>query len=365
MSGANSATAKEAAEKEAAWLGKLLDEIDDLIGVEGRQVPPHRSGGAQIPDDSPKPSFAQSTEAGKIERHAQIGGTIFHPGIAVQTVIERAYREYEYQRRPENEAKRMERVRSFVQTVGNIDNPDTLTEHESLSSSKPATVAEVLAPLSPEAGKLLGDILTPSSTPTSTETGRTLPVCSEHRSGELEWPDLVTGCAACRIAYLEAQESLLEEWQQRAKKAEETAAEVQRPLDAQMARLNETVTRLNEENEFSTRQLDAIADALGYHRESWRIAGCDVLAHAVQTLLENYARATQTPSSTRGSEPQLGRYPGDKYTLGPYDAISSLTGARYTIIAPGSEPFMASVVAEVPDLETARKIVHALNGRRP
>lgn len=56
-------------------------------------------------------------------------------------------------------------------------------------------------------------------------------------------------------------------------------------------------------------------------------------------------------------------YPGDKYTLGPYDAISSLKGARYSIITPDVEPFVAAVVAEVPDLETARKIIHALNGR--
>lgn len=51
-----------------------------------------------------------------------------------------------------------------------------------------------------------------------------------------------------------------------------------------------------------------------------------------------------------------------KFDLGPYDAISSLTGARYKIIAPTDRPFMAAVVAEVPDLEMARKIVAALNG---
>src|ERR1041385_6106558 len=67
--------------------------------------------------------------------------------------------------------------------------------------------------------------------------GRQLPVCEAHRSGELEWPDLVGGCAPCRIACLAAQESLLEEWQQRAARAEDTIAEIQRPLDAQMARL--------------------------------------------------------------------------------------------------------------------------------
>lgn len=48
-----------------------------------------------------------------------------------------------------------------------------------------------------------------------------------------------------RIVYLEAQEKLLEEWQQRALKAEAALAEVERPLDAQMARLNERVISLN------------------------------------------------------------------------------------------------------------------------
>lgn len=91
-----------------------------------------------------------------------------------------------------------------------------------------------------------------SATPAASSIGRKMPICEAHRSGELEWPDLSEAddaCAACRICYLEAQESLLEEWQQRAKRAEESLAEVQRPLDAQMARLNATVVQLNEENE--------------------------------------------------------------------------------------------------------------------
>lgn len=77
------------------------------------------------------------------------------------------------------------------------------------------------------------------------------PLCGYHRKGELELPELQPddACVACRIAYLEAQEGLLEEWQQRALKAEETIKEIERPLDAQMARLNATVARLNDENE--------------------------------------------------------------------------------------------------------------------
>lgn len=53
--------------------------------------------------------------------------------------------------------------------------------------------------------------------------------------------------AANALIYLRAQEELLEDWQQRAKRAEEAAADVRRPLDAQMARLNARVVEQNEE----------------------------------------------------------------------------------------------------------------------
>ena len=36
------------------------------------------------------------------------------------------------------------------------------------------------------------------------------------------------------------------------------------------------------------RQLDAIAEVIGYPKESWRIAGCDTLAHAIGDLQRNY-----------------------------------------------------------------------------
>ena len=110
--------------------------------------------------------------------------------------------------------------------------------------------------------ELLSRIQEHLRTPSSAVQARTVPICEAHRAGELEWPD-TTGdmCACCRIAYLEAQESMLEEAQQRAKRAEEAAAEVQRPLDAQMARLNETVTRLNEENARLKSQQSSIAES--------------------------------------------------------------------------------------------------------
>lgn len=47
--------------------------------------------------------------------------------------------------------------------------------------------------------------------------------------------------------------------------------------------------------------------------------------------------------------------------LGPYYSDSQIKGARYLIITPGDQPFMARIVAEVTDLETARKIIRLWN----
>lgn len=52
-------------------------------------------------------------------------------------------------------------------------------------------------------------------------------------------------------------------------------------------------------------KLDAIADVIGYPRESWRIAGCDALAHAVGALQANYIKLRDTPSATGNSESVL------------------------------------------------------------
>ncbi len=58
--------------------------------------------------------------------------------------------------------------------------------------------------------------------------------------------DAMCSEAADRIGYLFAQEDLLEAFQQRAEKAEAAINEVQRPLDAQMARLNRRVIAMSE-----------------------------------------------------------------------------------------------------------------------
>lgn len=79
---------------------------------------------------------------------------------------------------------------------------------------------------------------------------RSFTICKDHSHADWNQPTLEDdNCVLCHLFYLEAQEGLLEEWQERAKRAEEALAEVKRPLDAQMARLNATVERLNGENE--------------------------------------------------------------------------------------------------------------------
>ena len=47
------------------------------------------------------------------------------------------------------------------------------------------------------------------------------------------------------------------------------------------------------------KKLDAIADILDYPRESWRISGCDNLAHAVKTLQRAIRRHAATVTRHR------------------------------------------------------------------
>lgn len=98
---------------------------------------------------------------------------------------------------------------------------------------------------------------------------RSFQICKDHQNADWNQPTFEDGaCILCRLFYLEAQESLLEEWQQRAKRAEDTIAEIERPLDAQMARLNATVERLNHENEkLRTPLSEKVAFAAPTHEE--------------------------------------------------------------------------------------------------
>lgn len=64
------------------------------------------------------------------------------------------------------------------------------------------------------------------------------------------------------------------------------------------------VDKAAEELLAAAKHLDAIADALGYPRESWRIAGCDTLAHAVKALQDNYIALRDGESRYVGEKPK-------------------------------------------------------------
>lgn len=68
-------------------------------------------------------------------------------------------------------------------------------------------------------------------------------------------------------------------------------------------------------------KLDAVAKALGYPVESWRMAGCDVLAHAITDLIRNYGRLEQRLLKIDATLDQLGA---------PKDA-APFEGAPYTV----------------------------------
>lgn len=53
----------------------------------------------------------------RLTKHAQVGNTIFNPGISVDLLISRAEREYEYQQTPEMQAERKERRDAFIASV--------------------------------------------------------------------------------------------------------------------------------------------------------------------------------------------------------------------------------------------------------
>lgn len=126
--------------------------------------------------------------------------------------------------------------------------------------------------------------------------GRAFPICEDHQRGNWNEPELDgTPCILCRLFYLEAQESLLEEWQQRATRAEESILEVKRPLDAQMARLNATVERLNGENEVlrAARDSAQFVSGLSAERNRLLLSGNEKIEKA---LTEKLAKALAPPT---------------------------------------------------------------------
>jgi hypothetical protein len=58
----------------------------------------------------------------KLKKPAQVGNTVFGVGVSDRLVIERAQREYEYQKMPPIEAKRL---RAFKRFVKKLSRPST------------------------------------------------------------------------------------------------------------------------------------------------------------------------------------------------------------------------------------------------
>ncbi len=106
------------------------------------------------------------------------------------------------------------------------------------------------------------------SAPSATDaTARTFHVCVDHRNVHWNQPQLDDGCILCRLFYLEAQEGLLEDAQQRAMRAENEIEDIKRPLDAQMARLNARVVELNGELESARSAIAPIPEVVALARD--------------------------------------------------------------------------------------------------
>lgn len=164
------------------------------------------------------------------------------------------------------------------QTVSEIAPANAATQ-DAVEAHPPCTGASAPAVAAPSAG-----------------TPRTFHVCEDHKSADWNQPHLEDeSCVLCRLFYLEAQESLLEEWQQRAQRAEDTISEIERPLDAQMARLNGTVARLNEEN--LSLKFKLFASKPGMWRE-WKDADFHDLSTLCGQLERELADAKQALSET-------------------------------------------------------------------
>lgn len=164
---------------------------------------------------------------------------------------------------------------------------------------------------------MLRELLKAKTSPSS-RGGNTFHVCQDHTNADWNQPELDDeACVLCRLFYLEAQESLLEEWQQRAKKAEDAIAEIQRPLDAQMARLNETVARLNEENERLRQSLSSTGEGMSNEERYKRFGTLLPLGERPkETDAEIVARSTAAVASGETPRTDAAEYERDAVPCG-------------------------------------------------
>jgi hypothetical protein len=96
----------------------------------------------------------------------------------------------------------------------------------------------------------------------------------------------------------EMTEAQVQEWRRHQKPVDESA----RSADGRSVGNSEQVQK-DWNDAFG--QLDAIAKVLGYPRESWRIAGCEFLAHAVRDLQNNYIAQRDAYAGLKGTTDAL------------------------------------------------------------
>lgn len=100
------------------------------------------------------------------------------------------------------------------------------------------------------------------------------------------YPHPLLKAAADSIAYLAAQEGLLEKAQQAAERAHAELAETKRPLDEQMARLNQRVVELNADAE----RLDFLDRTNARFRMGWKVGKAPAGNVSVQSVIHAVGR---------------------------------------------------------------------------
>lgn len=86
-------------------------------------------------------SRSAGSKEGKLTKPAQVGNTIFGIGVSERAVIERAYRQHEYENTPEQTAERMGKIAAFVDAVSK-EQPNVAPQEPTSASLGPTVSAE-------------------------------------------------------------------------------------------------------------------------------------------------------------------------------------------------------------------------------
>jgi hypothetical protein len=112
-------------------------------------------------------------------------------------------------------------------------------------------------------------------------------------------------------------------------------------------------------------QLDAIAKELDVPKESWRIAGCDVLAHQVKDLRRSYIALrdkTEAPQGSSGRQiPDEGARPAVASLVAPLSSVAPREPVAWQIIGKQSGEVI-SVTADPHEMKLAVEGGHLIRG---